>query len=171
MTNELIYVTVNTTMGWVGILASDRGLLGITLPQHSAQEACRQLGNKVNQANRSPHLLADLTARLKVYFSGHQATFADKLDLAAATPFQRRVWETTRLIPYGETRSYLWVANQIGKPGAARAVGQALGSNPLPIIIPCHRVVANDGKLGGFSGGLEMKQRLLRMEASANLTK
>lgn len=158
-------------MGWVGILASDRGLLGTTLPQDSAQEACRQLGNKVNQATWSPRLLADLVARLEAYFSGQQVAFADELNLAAATPFQRQVWETTRLIPYGETKSYLRVAEQIKKPGAARAVGQALGSNPLPVIIPCHRVVASDGKLGGFSGGLEMKRRLLRLEASANFTK
>jgi len=77
------------------------------------------------------------------------------------------VWQATRLIPYGETRSYLWVAVQIGKPGAARAVGQALGRNPLPVIIPCHRVIASDGGLGGFTGGLVMKRRLLELETSA----
>lgn len=166
MTKELKYIIFNTDMGLVGILASARGLLGTTLPRHSAQEACQQLGNKINQAHWSPHLLADLVARLKVYFSGHPATFPDELDLAAATPFQRRVWEVTRLIPYGETRSYLWVAERMKQPGAARAVGQALGSNPLPIIIPCHRVVASDGRLGGFNGGLEMKQCLLEREAN-----
>jgi len=77
------------------------------------------------------------------------------------------VWQATRLIPYGETRSYLWVAVQIGKPGAARAVGQALGRNPLPVIVPCHRVIAADGGLGGFTGGLEMKRRLLELETTA----
>ncbi len=97
------------------------------------------------------------------------ASFPDELDLSTATPFQRQVWEKTRLIPYGETRSYSWVAEQIGKPGAARAVGQALGRNPLPIIIPCHRVVASDGKLCGFAGGLGMKRRLLSLEASAKV--
>ena len=78
--------------------------------------------------------------------------------------FQREVWEATRLIAYGEARSYQWVAGQIKKPKATRAVGQALGSNPLPIIVPCHRVLASDGKLGGFTGGLDMKKNLLHLE-------
>jgi len=94
-------------------------------------------------------------------------TFPDRLDLSGATPFQRMVWEATRLIPYGETRSYAWVAGQVNKPGAARAVGQALGRNPLPIIIPCHRVIRGDGSLGGFSNGLEVKERLLHLENPA----
>jgi len=105
--------------------------------------------------------------RFRIYFSGDEITFPDELDLSGATHFQRRVWEITRLIPYGETRSYTWVAQQVGKPGAARAVGQALARNPLPIIIPCHRVLTIDGKLGGFSGGTEMKRCLLQLENSA----
>ena len=168
MSGELKYITVNTDMGWVGILASARGLLGTTLPQSSAQKAHQLLGDRANQATPSPNLLADLVERLKAYFSGHRATFPDGLDLSAATPFQREVWEITRLVPYGETRSYLWVANQIKRPGAMRAVGQALSRNPLAIIVPCHRVVASSGKLGGFSGGLEMKRDLLQLESSAS---
>jgi len=81
------------------------------------------------------------------------------------------VWQLTRLIPYGETRSYTWVAEQLGKAGAVRAVGQALARNPLPIIVPCHRVVAKDGKLGGYSGGVEKKDYLLRLESSANINR
>jgi len=107
--------------------------------------------------------------RLRIYFSGHRATFPDELDLSRATPFQREVWEITRLIPYGKTRSYSWVAEQVKKPKAARAVGQAMSRNPLPIIIPCHRVLNIDGKLGGFGGGLEMKRHLLDLEASVNI--
>ena len=156
-------------MGWVGMLASAKGLLGTTLPQRSAQEACQLLGDSVSRATWSPHLFKDLMERLKVYFSGHRTTFPDKLDLSRATHFQREVWETTRLIPYGETRSYAWVAEQIKKPRAMRAVGQALSKNPLPIIIPCHRVVASDGKLGGFGGGVEMKRYLLSLETSASI--
>ena len=117
----------------------------------------------------SPHQFKDLTERLKVYFSGHRTTFSDELDLSRATNFQREVWEITRRIPYGETRSYTWVAEQIKKPRAVRAVGQALSKNPLPIIVPCHRVVTSDGKLGGFSGGVEMKRCLLSLEASASI--
>jgi len=166
MSGELKYITFNTDMGWVGVLGSAKGLLGITLPQRSLQEAGQLLGDGINQASWSPRLFDDLVERLKVYFSGHKTTFPDELDLSGATSFKSEVWETTRLIPYGETRSYLWVAKQIKKPGAARAVGQALGRNPLPVIVPCHRVVASDGRLGGFSGGVEVKKHLLWLEAS-----
>ena len=153
-------------MGWIGISGSTKGLLSITLPQPSVHEVHLLLGDSVSRAIWSPQLFDDLMERLKAYFSGHRITFPDKLDLSRATHFQREVWEKTRLIPYGETRSYTWVAEQIKKPRAVRAVGQALGKNPLPIIIPCHRVVASDGKLGGFSGGVEMKRHLLSLETS-----
>ena len=101
---------------------------------------------------------------LRAYFNGYKATFANKLDLSAATSFQREVWEKTRLIPYGETRSYTWVAEQIKRPMAVRAVGQALARNPLPVIVPCHRVLAHNGTLGGFTGGVEQKRQLLYLE-------
>ena len=166
---ELKYITFSTDTGWIGILSSAKGLLGTTLPQRSAQEACQLLGDSVSYTTWSPHLFDDLMERLRIYFSGHRTTFPDKLDLSRATHFQREVWEITRLIPYGETRSYAWVAEQIKKPRAMRAVGQALSKNPLPIIVPCHRVVASDGKLGGFSGGVEMKRYLLSLEASASI--
>ena len=165
MTQQLNYTIFNTDMGWVGMLASAKGLLGITLPQRSGQEACQLLGDSVNRAACSLRLFDDLMERLKAYFSGQRTTFPDKLVLSPATHFQREVWEKTRLIPYGETRSYTWVAEQIKKPRAMRAVGQALGKNPLPIIVPCHRVVASNGKLGGFGGGVEMKRHLLSREA------
>ena len=167
MTQQLNYIIFNTDMGWVGILGSAKGLLRTTLPHPSAQEIRRLLGDSINQASRSPHLFADLVRRLKLYFGGHRVNFPDKLDLSGATTFQRKVWETTRLIPYGETRSYAWVAEQIKQPKALRAAGQALGRNPLPIIVPCHRVVASNGGLGGFSGGIEVKKRLLYLEGSA----
>jgi len=171
MTQQLNYIIFNTNTGWIGILASVKGLLGTTLPQHSAQAAYQLLGDSISQATWPPRLFDDLMKRLKVYLSGHRATFPDRLDLSRATLFQREVWETTRLIPYGETRSYAWVAEQIKKPRAMRAVGQALSQNPLPIIIPCHRVVASGGRLGGFSDGVEMKRYLLSLEASDSIRK
>ena len=161
----LKYITFNADIGWVGVLGSSYGLLRTTLPQPSAQQAKQLLGERVKDAAWSPALFADLILRLRSYFAGRRAAFFDWLDLSQATAFQRPVWEMTRLIPYGETRSYSWLAEQLGKAGAVRAVGQALAQNPLPIIIPCHRVVAKDGKLGGFTGGVEIKRYLLNLEA------
>ena len=170
MTNEAIEYTVfDTGAGWVGVLGSARGLLRTTLPQHSLQEARELLGDRADHAVWSPRLFENLMERLRNYFGGEKVSFSDEVDLSGATPFQREVWGKTRLIPYGETRSYSWVAEQIGKPGAARAAGQALGRNPLPVVIPCHRVVAGDGKLCGFAGGLDMKRQLLSLEASAGM--
>jgi methylated-DNA-[protein]-cysteine S-methyltransferase len=150
----------------VGILGSTEGLLRITLPRQSREGIFEQLGISPEQATRSPHRFRDLMERLVAYFAGHRVDFPDRLDLSAVTAFRRKVWMATRLIPYGETRSYTWVAQQVEKPKAVRAVGQALGSNPLPVIIPCHRVLASNGELGGFSGGLEMKRFLLHLEAA-----
>ncbi|MFC2018511.1 methylated-DNA--[protein]-cysteine S-methyltransferase [Chloroflexota bacterium] len=167
MTESLKYFAFDTAAGWVGILASAQGLVRTTLPQKSRAGALKRLGDSVSSATLSPGPFQDLIERLRRYFDGHKTDFPDELDLGAATPFQRQVWEATRLIPYGQTRSYSYLAGQIGKPGAARAVGQALGRNPLPIIIPCHRVIARSGRLGGFTGGLEMKISLLRQEGAA----
>lgn len=146
----------------MGVLGSERGLCRLVLPRPSEEEACRELG--AEQAVRSPDFFADLAARLQAYLEGKPAAFPDKLDLSKATEFQHRVWQATRQIGYGETRSYRWVAERLGSPPAARAVGQALGRNPLPIIIPCHRVIASDGGLGGYRDGLELKRELLRLE-------
>lgn len=87
-----------------------------------------------------------------------------KLDLSGLTPFQKKVLEVVKTIPYGETRSYKWVAERIGNPKAVRAVGQALKKNPYPGIIPCHRVIRSDGKLGGYSKGTQKKKKLLKQE-------
>ena len=165
MTQELFYAIFNTAAGWAGILGSTAGLRRVTLPRRSDQEVYHSLGSSLSQAALSHHRYEDLIERLRAYFNGDKADFPDKLDLAGATHFQREVWRAARLIPYGETRSYAWVAGRIGKPGAARAVGQALGRNPLPVIVPCHRVLASGGGLGGFSGGLDMKRYLLHLEA------
>jgi methylated-DNA-[protein]-cysteine S-methyltransferase len=167
MTQELIYAVFQTAAGWAGILGSSAGLLRTTLPQPSEQEVYRLLGSGLGRANLSPRPFEGLIRRFQAYFSGQRVDFPDKLDLSGASPFQREVWQAARLIPYGQTRTYAWLAAQVGNPGAARAVGQALGRNPLPIIIPCHRVVSNSGSLGGFSGGLEMKRFLLNLEKTS----
>lgn len=166
MTQGLSCTIFSTDAGWVGALGSTRGLIYLTFPLPSEPEARCLLGSRINQATQSPHLFQGLMERIRAYFSGLSVIFPDELDLTGYTNFQLKVWETTRLIPYGETRSYIWVAKQIGKPGAARAVGQALGRNPLPIIIPCHRVLGSNGSLTGFGGGVDMKRNLLSLEAA-----
>jgi methylated-DNA-[protein]-cysteine S-methyltransferase len=168
MASEFYYSIFHTTAGWVGALGSGRGLRRIILPQASEAEVYRLLDTLPERAVPLKDRFQNLSERFNSYFSGRRVDFADKLDFSGATPFQRRVWESTQLIPCGQTRSYQWVAGQIGRPEAARAVGQALGKNPLPIIVPCHRVLASDGGLGGFSGGIEMKKLLLVLERTTN---
>jgi methylated-DNA-[protein]-cysteine S-methyltransferase len=107
---------------------------------------------------------AKLAGQLKAYLSGKPVRFAGRLDLSSGTPFQQKVWRALQTIPRGQTRSYAWVARKIGKPKAFRAVGAACGANPVPIIVPCHRVLASDGSVGGFGGGLALKKQLLRLE-------
>jgi len=150
----------------MGLIASRRGLRRIFLPQVS-QRATELLLNKyLGNAVVDEQPFGDLPYRLKSYLNGEPVTFPDSLDLASATPFQQSIWLAARSIPYGETRSYGWLACEVGKPKASRAAGQALARNPLPIVIPCHRVIAHNGNLGGFSGGEKLKQYLLEMEKS-----
>lgn len=160
----LEYTAFKTKAGWLGALASGKGLMALILPQPSKERALKRLKLKTARAVDSNDCFEELAKQLNCYFNGQAITFNQKLDITQATDFQRRVWQAGRLIPYGETRSYLWLAKKIGYPRAARAVGQALARNPLPIIIPCHRVIKEDGSLGGFSGGLKTKRLLLSLE-------
>ncbi len=107
---------------------------------------------------------AEVIRQLRAYFRGELEEFDVPLNMIG-TPFQLRVWESLREIPYGETRSYGEVARRIGKPDAVRAVGTANGSNPIPIIVPCHRVIGSDGSLTGYGGGLSIKEKLLALES------
>ena len=166
MNTRLKYTVFETSRGWIGCLSSQLGLKKATLPQLSPQLALEELDGIAGQAVWSPDSFTEIVSFFIDYFSGQPNKFPWSLDLEHATPFQRQVWEATRSIPYGETRSYSWVAKCIGKPAAVRAVGQALGKNPLPIVVPCHRVIAADGDLRGFGGGLEMKRNLLRLEGA-----
>lgn len=161
------YSIFETVSGWVGVLASAKGLRRLTFPLRSMKEARGELFINGNDAILAPGLFGDFAGRLRAYFGGREVSFNNGLDLSGATGFQKDVWTAARLIPYGETRSYAWVARQVGQPLAARAVGQALGRNPLPVVIPCHRVIASDGGLCGFGGGLEMKKFLLSLETGS----
>jgi methylated-DNA-[protein]-cysteine S-methyltransferase len=158
-------VVFQAAAGWMGVRASEAGLVEVVLPKKTRRSVERELGTAATTATDGP--LAGLVARFRAYFNGEAVEFPDQLDLSRATPFQRSIWETARRIPRGETRSYTWVAERVGRPLAVRAAGGALGKNPLPVVVPCHRVIAADGSLGGFSGGLAMKRKLLDLESNS----
>ena len=161
------YTLLDTELGRLGLVGSTVGLRRIVLPQTSRESVLQLVMEGLPGAIADPSPFGDLPYRLRRYLRGEPISFDDKLDLTHATPFRRAVWEAARAIPYGETWSYGEMARRVGKPGASRAVGQALAKNPLPIVVPCHRVIGKDGSLTGFEGGLEMKRRLLEIEASS----
>jgi len=151
-----------TKKGWMGALVGDGGRLQrLVLPRSGRGEVLEALeGRSRAKIGRCP----ELEACFQRYFEDGSLNLPLEPDISQGTPFQRRVWAEAMKIPRGEVRSYGWLAARIGTPGGARAVGQAMGSNPLPVIVPCHRVVAADGGLGGFSSGLENKKFLLSLE-------
>jgi methylated-DNA-[protein]-cysteine S-methyltransferase len=141
--------------------------MAVTLPQASESAALHELHGIRPEMSVPPWLdVDDLMFRLRRYFEGDPVLFEDPVDPSLGTEFQRRVWDITRAIPPGGTRTYGEIAREAGSPGAARAVGQAMARNPCPVIIPCHRVVGHDGRLTGFGGGLDMKQSMLDMESA-----
>jgi methylated-DNA-[protein]-cysteine S-methyltransferase len=153
--------------GWVGLVASERGLRYLGLPAPTYESALRRVRRDYPNAGLAPDdaTLLRISEQVRAYLAGDQRVFSADLDLRGHTPFELAVWAAATRIPYGETRSYGWIAAQVGGgPGAAQAVGAALGDNPVPLIIPCHRVLGSDGTLHGFAGGLEMKARLLDLE-------
>jgi len=111
-----------------------------------------------------PQALLDCISQLREYFDGERRKFSLPLDLRTGTEFYREVWKLVAAIPYGRTRSYSKIAETLGRPQASRAVGMANGRNPLPIIVPCHRVIGKDGSLTGYGYGLDVKEALLAIE-------
>ena len=159
---------VKTSMGWLGVAWSERGLAEVTLPEPTEAAALDKLPSRRDPALSPPPDLDVITLadRLRRYFDGEAVSFDEPLDPAIGTPFQRRVWAICRAIPRGETRTYGQLAHEAGSPRAARAVGQAMARNPWPVIVPCHRVLGSDHRLTGYGGGLEMKRQLLVMEGA-----
>jgi methylated-DNA-[protein]-cysteine S-methyltransferase len=158
------FTSFKTDSGWIAMLVSPAGIARLTLPQATEKGALARLELGRGDLRVSFERFDETASRIRDYFRGKPVDFDDQLDLSSGTEFQKRVWFSCRSIPYSQTRSYAWIAAQIGNPGAARAVGNALGKNPVPIIVPCHRVLAADGGIGGFSGGLEAKRSLLKLE-------
>lgn len=170
---EITISACRTAWGWVGVAATSAGLLGTTLPAISQEEALARLlhASPDAQEGMNPSIAA-LQEKLRRYFDGESVGFQEEaLDVRNATPFQSLVWDVVRSIPRGQVRSYSWVATRSGSPRAARAVGRVMATNPFPIVVPCHRVVGQDGQLTGFGGGLDMKRRLLELEAATRPTR
>jgi len=165
-----------TSLGWVGVAATEKGVSRIVLPKKDKKAVEQELRSSEFGVRSSevcnasdPIILKKAVRFLQQYFSGERVSFDVPLDLRYYTHFQQAVWNAAKAVPFGETRSYLWVAKRIRNPKAARAVGQALGANPVPIIIPCHRIISAAGTMGGFSGGTGMKKKLLELESHADI--
>jgi methylated-DNA-[protein]-cysteine S-methyltransferase len=148
---------------WIGAV-SEKGRLVKVSVCFSQKDLYRSLGAARKEQTGSSSFLKRLKQDLLSYWQGERVDFTNySLKLDGYSPFQRKVWKLTQEIPYGEVRSYKWIAKRLGSKGY-RAVGQALAHNPFPLIIPCHRVIREDKSLGGFSAGLEIKRKLLRKE-------
>ena len=156
------YSELRTQIGDIFVLATDRGISSVIFNKGSLADFRKNLNGYIIQDGGRAEIPAN---EIKLYLKGKLKKFTSKLDITCGTPFQIQVWEKIKDIPYGEIITYKNLAQRIGKPNAARAVGNAVGANPVPIIIPCHRVVASNG-LGGYSSGLEIKKMLLRLEGT-----
>lgn len=149
----------------MGLVISPRGYHMVILPKEKEREIKKVLEEHyVEDLAREDRKLKPFSDKINSYLNGGRVEFKGELDISGATPFEMKVWDIAYGIPYGEVRSYAWVAEKIGNPKEVRAVGQALKRNRLPIVIPCHRVIKKSGELGGFSGGLDLKHELLKIE-------
>lgn len=156
---SLVYKKVSSPVGKLTLVASDKGLVAVLWENDKPTRV--RLPELVEKKSHS--LLLEAERQLKQYFTGKRKKFSVPLDMRG-THFQRSVWQALLDIPFGETRTYGELAKQLGNPQAMRAVGAANGKNPISIIVPCHRVIGSGGKLSGFAGGLEAKERLLNLE-------
>jgi O-6-methylguanine DNA methyltransferase len=152
----------------MGVSETTKGIDAVVLPKFSRQAVLSELGFPSAEllAGQTSPRLREAQAQLTDYLAGTRRSFDLSLDLSGGTSFQRKVWQTLRRVSYGQLRSYQWVAVRVGGRQYARAVGNAVGANPMPIVIPCHRIVAQDASLGGFSCGLPTKRKLLTLEGT-----
>lgn len=160
-TETLPSITIGSPVGPLQLIASDRGLVAVLW----AKSHPARVPSEVSSGEVSSRYLADTEQQLREYFEGQRTNFTIPLHLRG-TPFQRQVWAALVSIPFGETRTYAQIAQQLGNPNATRAVGAANGKNPVSILVPCHRVVGSTGRLTGFAGGMTAKAYLLNLEAN-----
>ncbi|MFZ0418801.1 MAG: methylated-DNA--[protein]-cysteine S-methyltransferase [Candidatus Sulfotelmatobacter sp.] len=172
----LRYTGMESAIGPLFLAASERGLVALEFDARLAgQQSIRPNPRNLREENRkenkgvkfeqSSRLMRPYVRELEEYFAGKRREFSFPLDLRG-TDFQLACWRALLAIPYGETRSYAAIARAVGKPKAFRAVGMANNRNPIAIVVPCHRVIASDGTLCGYGGGLEVKRKLLELEGA-----
>ena len=163
---DAAYDIVDSPVGPLLVAASERGLLRVSFdpdPERELELLGRLAGPRVL---RAPRAVDNVRRELDEYFEQRRDTFDLTLDLRDLTPFSVRVLAELALVPYGRTSTYGELAARAGKPGAARAVGTIMNRNPVPIVLPCHRIVGSTGALVGYGGGLERKEILLRLEGA-----
>ena len=158
-------------VGLIGVAGSSKGLIRLKLGLKNPDSFVEYIetnfpGSWVEKSSA----FKDIKSQLHAYFKGSSAKFDFKVDSRIGTPFQKKVWTNLRKIPFGQTRSYAWLAKAVGNPKACRAVGNANGKNPVSILSPCHRVIRESGALGGYTGGLSYKRFLLDLEQKSNGT-
>jgi methylated-DNA-[protein]-cysteine S-methyltransferase len=166
MQQDLRFHICDTDLGWMGLVFSEHGLRYTTLPLPKREDALRRVLELGATGPMPEREMADVPERVCALASGRYQNVAVHVDWNCLSGFRRRVMELAISIPRGQTRTYKWLAEQAGSPRAARAAGRVMATNPLPIVVPCHRVVGSDGGLHGYGAGLPMKERLLRAEGA-----
>jgi methylated-DNA-[protein]-cysteine S-methyltransferase len=162
---DVAYTTTDSPFGTLLLAGTPHGLVRINLPAYDPEETLEELAARVSpRVLEAPARLDDARRQLDLYFEGKLTEFDLQLDWRLTGGFRGRVQRAIAEIPYGETRSYSEVADRAGNALAVRAAGSACGSNPIPIVVPCHRVLRSGGGLGGYGGGLPMKRALLELE-------
>lgn len=164
-TTYLAHRTIDSPIGGLLLAATDDGLVRLAFECEGFDQVLETLAARINRSSTAPSALLDQAAHeFEEYFDGARRVFELPLDLRLSSGFRRRVQEFLPGIGYGETLTYKQVAEQVGNPHAVRAVGSACATNPLPLVVPCHRVLRSDGTLGGYAGGLAIKRSLLALE-------
>ncbi len=162
---DVAYATVDSPFGSLLIATTPLGLVKLSLPNYDAGEALEDLARRISpRVLEAPARLDDVRRQLDRYFERRLREFDLPLDWRLTDGFRKRAQQAIARIPYGKTRSYTQIAASAGNERAVRAAGTACGSNPIPIVVPCHRVLRSGGALGGYGGGLPMKEALLEME-------
>jgi methylated-DNA-[protein]-cysteine S-methyltransferase len=162
---DVAYATTDSPFGPLLLAATPRGLVKLSLPGHDPEEALEDLAKRISpRVLEAPARLDEARRELDLYFEGKLTEFDLPLDWQLSRDFRRRALRAIDRIPYGKTRSYTEIARSAGNERAVRAAGTACGANPIPIVVPCHRVLRTSGALGGYGGGLPMKEALLELE-------